>query len=895
MGPRGYDGPLDPMEDAPELDDPMPRGMDLSPRSSTHEEYLEEEEEELQEEEEILEEEPPLDELQEEEQEGRQSRHSQRRSRQQSADEPQTRPSKVSLMTDISHTQYQNGISICQVLQLLLAALVPNILMVGMCSYAFLGMDLYTTTASKMMENAGNACMAVLFFWVMFLYIVDAGNWGRMGKFLAAFVIWGCIVLASIFRSHGYPWAPLLMFIAHIPLLVAVLRVTRLKLVRKRVFYIAFGLCALFVALVVAFFWCFWIYSENKGWDDATFDQMVIEAKEIYDYEYAERPLVWEQDCGPDKDLTGLSGTEKTDIGLACKSAHTILFMMWSAPLVGTMGTTVMGFMTIVHGLMLHAQGDGTPRIERALNQIVGLCALVLMGMYVSLSISGASVQLGSTLVAFFGAGIMVLCVWMYMEIGRQALTAQVKKSSVAQQIIKLYQSDWARAVILGGFNVALPIFLVLNMLKQKCRRCRRDPAADRSKEGRFTEDGEKLVAELRTWSWAAILVKICLLGELFFTFQVGVSKATYIFLSWLNVKLATWNYGLIIAVIFVIGYTMFLLPPVPGVPVYVFCGIVVAEQGRQIDGVGFLLGCAIAIFLAFFLKLAACTGQYYIGFFMGKSVKIQQLIGVDKVPTRAIEKILQKRGLSLGKVAVLVGGPDWPTSVTCGILRLSVPQMLVGTMPVITVSSPCVLAGAFLARVTVGEDSIWSAMASTSLVLAAAGQAGSMFTAVFCITQEINRSGTELAKPRKEHEAVEALTRAEARYNEILADALKWANLSTCLKLTIGIGAGAMLFSCFVFALLGEYCFRKFAVSSKIDAPYEENGLEGDALSIALPLGRANIGLFIIATCLHIFFTKATQRIAKRRLAAEGHQAPGTDPVERIVNSSGPGLHDFA
>merc|ERR1740129_2134093 len=84
---------------------------------------------------------------------------------------------------------------------------------------------------------------------------------------------------------------------------------------------------------------------------------------------------------------------------------------------------------------------------------------------------------------------------------------------------------------------------------------------------------------------------------------------------------------------------------------------------------------------------LCACLGQYGIGYAMGKSVKIQQLIHVDKPFTRAIEKILNRPGLDAGKVAVLVGGPDWPTSVTCGILKLNIPQMILGTCPVFFVS----------------------------------------------------------------------------------------------------------------------------------------------------------------------------------------------------------------
>ena len=35
----------------------------------------------------------------------------------------------------------------------------------------------------------------------------------------------------------------------------------------------------------------------------------------------------------------------------------------------------------------------------------------------------------------------------------------------------------------------------------------------------------------------------------------------------------------------------------------------------------------------------------------------------------KVMSLLLRERGMSLAKVAILVGGPDWPTSVTVGIL----------------------------------------------------------------------------------------------------------------------------------------------------------------------------------------------------------------------------------
>jgi membrane protein DedA with SNARE-associated domain len=513
---------------------------------------------------------------------------------------------------------------------------------------------------------------------------------------------------------------------------------------------------------------------------------------------------------------------------------------------------------------MMRLQGrDSVTKLEGTFKKFLSLLVLVMMGMYFSTSVSGMSVQLGSTLMAFFATALAVLVISLYVELGKENVKQHVRESKLTQMLYSASKSDWAKAIFIGGFNVMLPTWLLLNLLKQKVKIFR----GTQEVEGRFTKTGRQFVDELYKWKWASILVKICLLGELFFTLQVGVAKVTYIFLSWLNAELASVDFAVVIFIIFFIGYTMFLAPPVPGVPVYVFCGIVVADKGRKLDSIGFGLGCTIACLLAWCLKLAACTGQYMIGYLAGKYLSIQALIGVDKVPTRAIEQLLKVKGLSVGKVAVLVGGPDWPTSVTCGILKLNIPQMLLGTAPVFFVSSPCVLAGAFIARVTVGEDSIWSALANTFTGLAVAGQAAAGLVAVKSITKVVESDGDELAKPRPEHEAVARLTQEQEAMQRIYDEVTDFKVLPLWRRLVICIAAGAQLMSGFIFAMGGEYCFRPFAVSSNIKAPYEENGLDGSAFNIVKPPGWCALALFSLGVCLHIFFAKDTGRLAAKRL----------------------------
>merc|ERR1719453_873972 len=126
----------------------------------------------------------------------------------------------------------------------------------------------------------------------------------------------------------------------------------------------------------------------------------------------------------------------------------------------------------------------------------------------------------------------------------------------------------------------------------------------------------------IRRWNWASILIKANWLVILYWTFSVGVAKITYVFLSWLNEQLLKISFVAVIVILFIIGFTMFMLPPVPGIPVYITSGIVLSARARNIPEAGnFWGGMCIAVFESLVLKICACCGQYMIGHFMGKSV----------------------------------------------------------------------------------------------------------------------------------------------------------------------------------------------------------------------------------------------------------------------------------
>jgi len=266
-----------------------------------------------------------------------------------------------------------------------------------------------------------------------------------------------------------------------------------------------------------------------------------------------------------------------------------------------------------------------------------------------------------------------------------------------------------------------------------------------------------------------------------------------------------------------------------------------------------------------------ACVSQYAIGYFLGQSVRIQQLIGVDKVFTRAIESILKKPGLSGGKVAILVGGPDWPTSVTCGILSMDMLQMVLGTLPVVVVVGPCVLAGAFLVRANPKEHSQWNVLSHTALSAAALSNMVSCCVAAFIVLDTVSKRGAELAKPRPEHAVVAEMTLQGEHSARIYADASNWYHLTVPWRVLIGLAAALHLVAGFIFTMAAEHCFRDFSISSSI-----EEDLDGNVFNVVIdPFGWVPIGIFIGATLMHITFLKSMSCMASAR-QKQPHEGDG-------------------
>merc|ERR1711953_1533293 len=88
-----------------------------------------------------------------------------------------------------------------------------------------------------------------------------------------------------------------------------------------------------------------------------------------------------------------------------------------------------------------------------------------------------------------------------------------------------------------------------------------------------------KLIMHLKRWHWPGIMLWANLWSIAYFTLAVGVMRVTYVFMAWLNDSLRSFPLVLVLIAFFIIGFTMFLLPPVPGVPVYITGGIIISYK----------------------------------------------------------------------------------------------------------------------------------------------------------------------------------------------------------------------------------------------------------------------------------------------------------------------------
>jgi cell division protein FtsL len=450
------------------------------------------------------------------------------------------------------------------------------------------------------------------------------------------------------------------------------------------------------------------------------------------------------------------------------------------------------------------------------------------------------------------------------------------------QGMLNLGESDWVRAMGILAFAPLAPMIYVLSAINQAVRVKRQlygvggttpaDGTGDYIVEYQPTplhdpspyklpRPPETLRLTLRVyiffekaydWPWVYILCRVYIIAVAFAIYSIA-PLSIEILLGWFVKVLADFPLGGIVVAVWMVGLVLFLLPPVPGAPVYLFGGILITGKAMEKEMLGdeesgFWFGAALSIFVCWILKLSACAMQQQgIGRLLGSQLWVRQTCGVHKPPIRAIEMILSKPGLSFGKVMILCGGPDWPTSVLCGLLKLSLLSCEIGTTPIIFYIAPFSLSGSFYLRRN--ESPIWQNASNVMLLITIVMTVVYWAACAWVIQNTFNEHNDELSRKLKKNIDLDWLDYREEWIEQKTSVTLSQA---PCIVRAAYISGAVVL-------LLTFHCFQWFYGSAfgtfKIGDDLKElKWFEGDD-AIIKPLGVACLIAVVVGCAGKVVF----------------------------------------
>jgi len=377
----------------------------------------------------------------------------------------------------------------------------------------------------------------------------------------------------------------------------------------------------------------------------------------------------------------------------------------------------------------------------------------------------------------------------------------------------------------------------------------------------------------------SSILTKMMVLGYAAVVMQVLLGKVVNIFLSYILEALEGVPGGLPVqTLIFIlIGLCMFLVPAIPGGPVYIAGGVLLVNSSwRAFSGetnnyknneIAFWIASLYSSIICLVIKFCAIAfEQKIIGEKLGAQVWVRSFVGVNSILTRSIKEILKQPGFHINKVAVLVGGPDWPTSVITGILHLNLGQMLLGSFPVFFFYIiPSVIAGGFMLR----PSPPYSTLTPLCLAFATGLNLLGPTLAVYFLDKCANEKWDELNKIPLDQEVLK-LERENYKKVALHYGWRSWEGLTWIQKFLMFLGSGCMIIAIYLFFGFSGRCFYPFKVTDKISEKFGTNGTiikNGSVLNVVKPLGWVALGLTLASFIFYKILSTVENRNTKLTL----------------------------
>lgn len=487
---------------------------------------------------------------------------------------------------------------------------------------------------------------------------------------------------------------------------------------------------------------------------------------------------------------------------------------------------------------------------EVHLRQLSDLVKAVGCSMFVLILCVYAAAQLVAT--ESFLANLLLTCLSTFFVIFNVFMIVSFRKVfyimrdwmhelPVWRLLKSVSQNEWARALSMVVVLPFVPFMFIMSLANQWIRRCRGlyrrippiqldsapvDVAAGQDRVGSEIKEEDiscdpcqsdqlltarlvYVLQKMRWWNWISIVEKMYIMGMLITCYTL-TPRLLNVFLVWLIASIENLHFSGVLAATFICGLCCFLLPPVPGVPVYLFAGLVLGSTCPW----GFWPGSIIAVGLGWILKLTACAiQQRVIGGSLGYSLRIKSQVGVHKPLIRAIERVLSEPGLSIGKCAIACGGPDWPTSVLAGLLELSLAEMEMATIPIIFFVAPCTLSGSFYYKVD--ESEVWARSANLMLQLSVIGALVMQILSAWAIQGALDKHNHEITKPLVKNVDLDWLDYCGEQVKK--ATAIDWGSLPCIVQAVFIIGLILEVITAQLFYWSPQSSFGDFPVTANI------------------------------------------------------------------------------
>jgi hypothetical protein len=646
------------------------------------------------------------------------------------------------------------------------------------------------------------------------LYLFDVSYWEgvfwlQFRTFLFA-VSTVSVLIGTVFAAKVYPTTPIVIYLGGNAFWILGIKRRLYANVQLATFLTMLSTSLFSVSVIVTVWWLGWAFAKDEFWTAS--DRQVYLKK----------------------------------LNCASESSCLAAYYLWISPMIYSLACFVLCFVCRALGRSL---GKARSRYV-ALKVITTLICLGLTGLWVSAAVAGAGMKLSDSFFTLMMLALAGVAGVVASTIGWDSLKTSLAQIPLIKSMSSMMYSDWIKALFIVCAFPFIVMYAALSVVNQVFRVhfnfAKAATVTDEERHLWTTRVFNNQWQIAMGWKWSSVYEKIAFVSFYIVLLNVLVGKFTVVFLAWLNGALEPMSLAAVVIIFTVVGATMFLLPPVPGLPVYLSGGLIVTKAAEK--EFGFWGACFFASVVSFLIKdpFALTMQQKLIGVKLKDNVAVKKLVGVNSISMRAVRMMLEKPGWSLGKVLILCGGPDWPTAVLTGILDLNWWDTVKCSIPVYFIVSPSVFASAFMLK----HGDPWSSISSVIMAIAMLVQLMSMVGGAYFIekTAQDHRQELEAMPIDAAVEAEEAKDRAGEQWFQKVSD---WDSdhMTFAMKANLILAAIVCTSTMYVMMMMDQQCFKAFQLTDSISEK-----LNGSVMNLFRPMGAYAVVVFLFG-CAQLWF----------------------------------------